>query len=277
MDLSIIIVSFNTKERLRENLKSIFSSEVNFSYEVFVVDNNSNDRSAEMVANEFKNVKLISNKENKGFSFANNQAIKEAQGDFILLLNPDMRLFKDSLKKALNCAKSKPEAVVSSCRLVDENSNIIFHVRNFPKLFDQLAIVLKLPHIFPFLLNKYIPKNFDYNKDGKVDSVRGSFFLINKKTYKKISGKDKPYLDKRYFIWFEEVDFCKQIYQLGGEVWYFSSPSCLDYVGKSFSQLKRKKTQLYFRDSMLKYFKKWENKFSYLIIKFAWKIIMIVV
>ena len=277
MDLSIIIVSFNTRERLRENLKSIFSSEINFSYEVFVVDNNSKDGSVEMLENEFKNVKLISNQENKGFSFANNQAIKEAQGDFILLLNPDMKLFKDSLKKALDCAKNKPEAVVSSCKLVDESSKIIFHVRKFPKLFDQLAIVLKLPHIFPFLLNKYIPKNFDYNKDSKVDSVRGSFFLINRKTYQKISGKDKPYLDERYFIWFEEVDFCKQIYQLGGEVWYFSSPSCLDYVGKSFSQLKRKKTQLYFRDSMLKYFKKWENKFSYLVIKVAWKIIMIVV
>jgi len=277
MDLSIIIVSFNTKERLRENLKSIFSSEINYSYEVFVVDNNSQDGSSEMVLDEFKEVKLISNKENKGFSFANNQAIKEAQGDFILLLNPDMKLFKDSLKKVLDCAKNKPEAVVSGCKLVKENSEVIFHVRRFPRLFDQLAIVLKLPHLFPFLLNKYIPKNFDYTKDSKVDSVRGSFFLINKKSYQKISGKDKPFLDERYFIWFEEVDFCKQVYQLGGEVWYFSSPSCLDYVGKSFSQLKRKKTQLYFRDSMLKYFKKWENRFSYLIIKFAWKIIMIFV
>lgn len=272
MDLSIIIVSWKVREKLRENLKALFNSKGDFSFEVFVVDNNSGDGSVEMIRESFSEVKLIANSDNLGFAKANNQAIKEASGDFILLLNPDMKVFSDTLENSLNFSKNNPQAVVSGFKLVNEKGEIIKQIRKFPKLLDQLIIILKLPHIFPFLLNSYIPKDFDYEKTAKVDSVRGAFFLINKKAYQKISEKDKPFLDERYFIWFEEVDFCREIKSLGGEVWYSPEAKCLDYVGASFSQVKRGLTQRYFRDSMLSYFKKWEKKHDYLILKFAWSL-----
>ena len=270
MDLSIIIVSYNVKEKLRENLRNLFQSEGDFSFEVFVVDNDSRDGSAKMVEEEFPQVKLIKNDENLGFSRANNIAIKESKGDFLLLLNPDMQVFPDTLKKSLEFAKNNSQAIVSSCCLVDEKNIVIKHIRLFPKLFDQLMIVLKIPHIFPSVLNNYLKPNFDYSKSQKVDSVRGSFFMINKEGYNKISKKDLPLLDERYFIWFEEVDFCKQVYSLGGEVWYNSNTRCLDYIGQSFSLLKTGVTQRYFRDSMLKYFKKWKPSYEYLILKIFW-------
>ena len=241
MDLSVIIVSYNVREKLKNNLQALFKSKGDFSFEVFVVDNNSEDQSAKMVEESFSQVKLIKNEENLGFSRANNIAIKQAQGDFILLLNPDMQVFAETLEKSLNFAKNNSQAIVSSCKLIDEKNNIIKHVRRFPKFFDQLMIVLKIPHIFPWVLNKYLISSFDYNQSQKVDSVRGSFFMINKNEFKKLSGRDLPLLDERYFVWFEEVDFCKQIYQLGGEVWYNPQAECLDYVGQSFSLLKRKK------------------------------------
>ncbi len=272
MDLSIIIVSWKVREKLRENLKALFNSKGDFSFEVFVVDNNSGDGSVEMIRESFSEVKLIANSDNLGFAKANNQAIKEASGDFILLLNPDMKVFSDTLENSLKFAKNNPQAVVSGFKLVNEKGEIIKQIRKFPKLLDQLIIILKLPHIFPFLLNSYIPQDFDYEKTAKVDSVRGAFFLINKKTYQKISEKDKPFLDERYFIWFEEVDFCREIKSLGGEVWYSPEAKCLDYVGASFSQVKLGLTQRYFRDSMLSYFKKWEKKRDYLILKFAWRL-----
>ena len=272
MDLSIIIISWKVKEKLRENLSALFNSKGDFSFEVFVVDNNSGDGSAEMIKENFPKVKLIANSENLGFSKANNQAIKEVSGDFILLLNPDMKVFPDTLENSLNFAKNNSQAVVSGFKLVNEKGEIIKQIRKFPKLLDQLIIILKLPHIFPFLLNSYIPKDFDYENTAKVDSVRGAFFLINKKAYQKISGKDKPFLDERYFIWFEEVDFCREVKSLGGEVYYSPEAKCLDYVGASFSQVKLGLTQRYFRDSMLNYFKKWEKKWDYLILKFAWKL-----
>ncbi len=272
MDLSIIIVSYNVREKLKNNLQSLFKSRGNFSFEVFVVDNNSEDQSAKMVEEGFPQVKLIKNEENLGFSKANNIAIKQSGGDFILLLNPDMQVFENTLEKVLEFAKENPRAVVSSCKLVDEKNNIIRQVRRFPKFFDQLMIVLKIPHVFPKILDKYLVSNFNYNQSQKVDSVRGSFFVINKNKFKELSGQNFPLLDERYFVWFEEVDFCKQIYQLGGEVWYSCQTECLDYIGQSFSLLKRKKAQKLFRDSMLKYFKKWQPRWQYFLLKIFWLI-----
>lgn len=277
MDLSIIIVSWNVKDKLQKNLQEIFKSQTKFSFEVFVVDNNSSDISVEMIKKEFSSVKLIANDNNLGFAKANNQAIKKSKGRYILLLNPDMLVFPDTIEKMISWADKNKQATVSACKLLSEDNKIILQIRKFPSLFDQLMIVLKVPHLIPAVLNSYLQKDFDYENENKVDSIRGAFFLINKENYKNISKKELPFLDERYFIWFEEVDFCKEVYKLGGEVWYNPSASCLDYVGASFSQVKRKKTQMYFRDSMLSYFKKWENKVSYLILKYAWKLIIIFV
>lgn len=270
MDLSVIIVSWKVKEKLRANLEALFNSQGDFSYEVFVVDNNSQDGTVEMLKNDFPQVKLISNFDNLGFAKANNQAIKEALGDYLLLLNPDMLLNPDTLDKSLKNAKNNQQAIVSSCRLVNQQGETIKHVRRFPTFFDQLMIILKIPHLLPAVLNNYLLANFNYDLEAKVDSVRGAFFLINRKGWQEISGKEKPFLDEQYFIWFEEVDFCKQVYQQGGEVWYFPAATCLDYVGASFSQIKINIKQNYFRDSMLKYFKKWHFKGEFFVLKFFW-------
>ncbi|MHB8903724.1 MAG: glycosyltransferase, partial [Patescibacteria group bacterium] len=223
-------------------------------------------------------VKLISNSENLGFAKANNQAIKEATGDFILLLNPDMKVFPDTLNKMLDFAKNNPQATVSGCKLVSSKGEVIKQVRRFPQLFDQLTITLKIPHLFPKIVDKYLQVDFDYGKSAKVDSLRGAFFLINKESYQQINKNQNilPLLDERYFIWFEEVDFCRQVYKLGGEIWYAPEAVCLDYVGSSFSQVKRGLAQKYFQDSMLKYFLKWEKKWQYNVLKAAWKLIGVI-
>ncbi len=130
-----------------------------------------------------------------------------------------------------------------------------------------------MPHIFPKILNKYLRNDFDYSKAQKVDSVRGGFFMIRLR--QGFGGQVRtmqvlPLLDERYFLWFEEVDFCKQVKQAGDEVWYTPVAQCVDYVGQSFKQLPRGQAQKYFRDSMLKYFKKWHSAWEYLVLKIAW-------
>ena len=252
MDLSIIIVSWKVKEKLRANLQALFDSQGDFSYEVFVVDNNSDDGTVAMIKDEFPKVKLIANTENVGFAKANNHAIKLATGDYVLLLNPDMLVNPDTLIKSLTWAKNNQQATVSSFRLVNDKGETIKHIRRFPALFDQLMVILKVPHFLPFVLNRYLSTNFNYDKEAKVDSVRGAFFLINKKVWTEISNKPLPLLDERYFIWFEEVDFCKQVYQNGGEVWYSPATTCLDYIGASFGQVAVNTKQKYFEESMLK-------------------------
>jgi GT2 family glycosyltransferase len=277
MDLSVIIVSWNVKEKLKHNLEALYNSEGDFKFEVFVVDNNSEDGSVEMVQENFPNVQIIRNLDNLGFAKANNQAIKLATGDFILLLNPDMQVNQSTLLKSWDWAKQNKQATVTGIKLFNEDGSLVKQVRRFPKLFDQLMIVLKLPHLFPQLLNEYLCNNFDYTQASKVDSIRGAFFLINLENYKKLSGLDKPSLDERYFIWFEEVDFCRQVHKLGGEVWYTPVAECLDYVGQSFKQVKKNKTQKYFSDSMLAYFRKWENPIEAKVLAVAWKAVGLIV
>ena len=275
MDLSIIIVSWNVKDKLRENLSALFKTRGDFKFEVFVVDNNSADGSAAMVRAEFSAARLIANSENLGFARANNQAIKQAGGQFILLLNPDMRVGADTLEKVLSWAKDNQQATVIGCHLVDEKGQTIKQVRRFPKFFDQLLITLKIPHLIPGAVNKYLLSDFNYAAAAKVDSIRGAFFLINRENYQKISGLGKPFLDERYFIWFEEVDFCREVYKLGGEVWYTPAAECLDYVGASFALVKLGQKQKYISESMLKYFQKWGKKWEYDILKIVWGVVRI--
>ncbi len=265
MDLSIIIVSWNVENLLRKNLKAIFKNSSNISFEIFVVDNASKDGTAEMIKTEFPQVKLIVNERNFGFAKANNEAIRYASGRYVLLLNPDMRVLPDTLENMVSWMDNHQEAGIAGCRLIKENGKTIPHVRKFPTLFDQLAVVLKLPYIFPTILNKYLMNDFDYLKEAEVDSIRGSFFTIRNEVIEKIGE-----LDERFFIWFEEVDYCKRARAAGFKIFYTPAAKCVDYVGKSFSQVPRGKTQKYFRDSMLKYFKKWHSGLSYWILKIAW-------
>jgi GT2 family glycosyltransferase len=266
-DLSIIIVSWNVKDKLRENLQALFSSVGELDFEVWVVDNDSADDTAGMVEAEFPWVKLIANKENAGFAKANNQAIRSSKGEFVLLLNPDMKVAPDALMNMLAWMRTNQQAAVAGCHLVSEAGETVKHVRRFPGIWDQLAIVLKLPHLFPGVLKEYLREDFDYGQPARVDSVRGGFFMMRREAIEMVG-----LLDERYFIWFEEVDYCKRVYEQGLEVWYAPAAECLDYVGQSFKQVKRGTTQNYFRDSMLKYFKKWHPAWQYWLLRLAWPI-----
>ena len=259
MRLSIITVSWNVEKKLEESLRAIFSSTglTPDEFEVIVIDNHSKDKTVEMIKRKFLRVNLIANKKNLGFAKANNQGIGQAHGQYILLLNPDMLVRSDTLRKMIDWMEKNPQASVAGCHLQNEKGETIKHVRNFPTLWDQAAIILKLPHIFPNILKKYIPEDFDYNKAAKVDSIRGGFFMVRAKRHIPF------WLDERYFIWFEEVDFCLQIKNIGEEVWYTPVAECTDYVGQSFNQVNSLKKQKYFRDSMLKYFKKWHPSWQY--------------
>ena len=277
MDLSVIIVSWNVKDKLRSNLAALFSSFSPYKFEVFVVDNASSDGSAEMVSSEFKQVRLIENRVNAGFARANNQAFRQASGRYILLLNPDMKVEGDTLAKMLDWAEANPQAVVSGCRLTDEAGRLVRQVRRFPRFFDQLLVTLKVPHLFPHSIDRYLAADFDYDRAAAVDSIRGAFFLINRVAYKRLSDGQEPELDERYFVWFEEVDFCRTVRELGGQIWYTPVAGCLDYVGASFKQIKRRQGQDYFSDSMLKYFAKWHTPWETSVLRLAWRIIKVFV
>jgi GT2 family glycosyltransferase len=267
MDLSVIIVSWNVSDKLKNNLLTLHKSQGDFNFEVIVVDNDSHDDTVVMVKREFPQIKLIENNQNLGFGKANNQGIKIAQSDFILLLNPDMQVDSGTLLKMLEWMKNNPKASLASCKLINEQGKIIKHVRRFPTLSDQLAIVLKLPHLFPHILRRYIREDFDYSQASVVDSVRGGFMMARREVIEKIGA-----FDEQYFLWFEEVDLCLRIKKAGGEVWYTPVTECIDAVGQSFKQVETMAKQEYFRDSMLKYFRKWQPSWQYWILWLAWRV-----
>ncbi len=262
MDLSIITVTHNDKKYILSQIKSVINGISNLSFEQWVVDNGSYDGTPETVKNQFPAVNIITNLKNEGFGHANNQAVAKAKGDFFLFLNPDMRVEEKSLDKIVNWLRSRPEVGIVSCKLLNEEGNFNEQAkpRRFPKLVDQIAILLKLSHLFPKLLSKYLYSDFDPNKEREVDSVRGSFLLMRRELFQKLGWA----FDPRYYIWFEDVDICRECKKLGMKVVYTPVISCVDFVGQSFKKKETLWKQKIFTKSMLEYFKKWEPWYKWI-------------
>lgn len=295
MELSIITVTWNSKQTIGRLIDSIPAAVFDpktgrsLSYEHWVVDNASTDGTAEWLKEKYGNetiigqnmssesfeyssdviprVRLWKNSKNEGFGAANNWAFHRAQGDFILFLNPDMKLESESLFKAVEWMWYHREVGIMSPKLVTETGEINLNAgpRRFPAVWDQLAIVFKVPHIFPKVLDTYLMKDFDYSQEQEVDSVRGSFMLVRHDFLAKI----KTAFDPRYFIWFEDVDLCREARKHEYRVVYNPAIQAIDYVGQSFNQRTTMWKQKNFTASMVKYFKKWGPWYAAILVRTA--------
>lgn len=256
MDLSIITVVHNDRENILRQLQSIKNGVSNLQFEQWVVDNGSEDGSTDEISKEFPSVHLIKNLDNKGFAVANNQAVEKSSGEFLLFLNPDMAVLPGSLEKMINWMRSRTDVGIASCKLIDKDGvfNNEAKPRRFPKVIDQLSIIFKLPHLFPCILKKYLYSDFDPNEEREVDTVRGSFMIMRNSFVDAVGYA----FDPRYFIWFEDVDICKECWNRGLKVVYTPIISCVDFVGQSFKKKATVWKQVNFTKSMLQYFKKWE-------------------
>jgi len=257
MVLSIIIVNWNVKHYLERCLLSVIKNTSDLDYEIIVIDNNSTrDDSKEFLAS-FKteaNVKIVLNNQNLGFAKANNQGIKQAQGEYVLLLNPDTEIIeRGSLAKAVELMKKNKDWGVLGCRLLEANKQTQLSVRNFPKLIPQIMISLKLHHVFPRakVLQNYFQLNFDYKKTVSVDQVMGAFLMTKREVLSKIGM-----LDEKFYIWFEEVDFCKRTKKAGWKVVYSPEPTIVHYGSQSFAQVLSLAKQKIYNRSAIYYFKK---------------------
>lgn len=264
MDLSIIIVSWNVKELLRQCLVSIFRETKDLNFEVFVVDNNSHDDTALMVEKEFPRVKLIVNQKNLGFAKANNLAIKEAKGDYVLLLNPDTEILSDALVKMVAFMKARMEVGIVGPKIFNRDMSAQPSVRRFPDLSSQALIMLKLHRLFPGLkpLRRYFVVDFGYSKSREVEQVEGAFFMINRRLI-----EDIGMLDEKFWLWFEEVDYCKRAKDKGWKVYYNAQAEIIHYGGESFKQWPTGfKKQMIFNHSMLYYFRKHHSWLAWLVL-----------
>jgi len=255
IDVSVIIVSWNVKDALRANLARLFEVE-DVKLEVIVVDNASSDGSGKMVRREFPEVKLIMNDWNSGFGYACNQGIDISSGKTIVLLNPDMLAGDGVFLHVHEVLHSDLRVGVVGVRLARLNGGVVASVRRDPGFLDQSLIVLKIPHLFRSrAVDRYLYRDFDYETSQRVEQIRGSFFAFRRELLDVVGT-----FDERFFIWFEEVDYCRRVREAGFIIRYLADVQCVDLVGQSFVQVSRFRTQGMFLKSMAQYFWKWESK-----------------
>jgi GT2 family glycosyltransferase len=234
--LSIVIVNYNVKNLLKKCLESIFEYEKDIEFEVIVVDNNSNDHSQEMLKKNFPQVRLIENKRNLGFSAGCNQGIKQSQGRYILLLNPDTELTPGGFKKMIDFMDSKPEVGICAPKMMDKEGNLQFSCRSFPSYLTAISSSQSiLNRIFPdnLLSQKYLLKNQDHSQIREVDWVSGSCLLAKREMFEKVG-----LLDERFYMYVEDVDLCYRAKMAGFSVFYFPPVVVVHHIGKSTQKKK---------------------------------------
>jgi len=234
--LSIVIVNCNVKNLLKKCLESILKYEKDTEFEVIVVDNDSKDHSQEMVKSNFPHVKLIENKRNLGFSHGCNQGIRESQGRYILLLNPDTELTPGGFKKMIDFMDSRPEIGICGPKMTDRNGNLQFSCRSFPSYLTAISSSQSvLNRIFPKnpLSRKYLLKDQDHSQIREVDWVSGSCLLVKREMLEKVG-----LLDQRFFMYVEDVDLCYRAKKTGFSVFYFPPVLVIHHIGKSTQKKK---------------------------------------
>ena len=229
MDLSIVIVSYNTKELLNDCLTSINNATKPKSTEVFVVDNASSDRTVEHIKKQFPQVKLIANKKNLGFSKANNLAIKKAKGKYILVLNPDTKIMPNTLDLMLKFMQNHKDVAIASCRVELPNGELDKDCRrHFPTPwrafthFSNLSKIFAKSKIFDGYQMGYISNSVQH----EIDSCVGAFMFVRSSLIKKVG-----LLDEDFFFYGEDLDWCYRFKEAGYKIVYTPITKIIHYKG----------------------------------------------
>lgn len=231
MDLSIVIVNFNTKKLTTDAIHSVYQSKTNYSFEILLVDNNSSDGSVEAIRQEFPQVICIENKENVGFSKANNQAIKNAKGRYILLLNSDTIIHEETIQVMIDFMEAHPLVGASGCKVVLPDGSLDKACRRgFPSPAASFYHFSGLAKIFPnsASFNQYQLGHLDPNKDYPVDCLVGAFMLLRSEVIEQVG-----LLDEEFFMYGEDIDWCYRIKEAFWDIRYYPYTSIIHYKGAS--------------------------------------------
>ena len=219
MDVSIIIVNYNTCDLLRACLRSVYASEVSFGYEVIIVDNHSSDDSVAMVQQEYPQAEVICCEVNCGYARANNLGLRAARGQHLLLLNPDTVLPPDALRSMLAFVEEHPDTGVAGPKLVLADGSLDLACRrSFPTLEVAFYRLVGLSKRYPdsSRFNRYNLGYLDPDQVAEVDSVVGAFMWIRREALEQTG-----LFDERFFMYAEDIDLCYRIkIEHGWKVYY---------------------------------------------------------
>lgn len=221
MQLSVIILNYNVRYFLELCLKSVIAATKDINSEIIVIDNNSPDDSCMMVKQLFPQVNLIENKENVGFSKANNQAVQIAKGNYICILNPDTVVAEDTFIKLLAFSKNKEHLGAIGCRLIDGSGKFLPESkRNVPTPKVSLYKILGFSKPYYSSLGEF--------QAGKVAVLVGAFMFMKLEVYQEVNG-----FDEDYFMYGEDIDLSYKITQAGYENYYYPETTIIHFKGES--------------------------------------------
>jgi hypothetical protein len=247
MDLSIIIVNWNTRDLLLECLRSLHEARAGLSVEVFVVDNGSSDGSVEAVRGAFPDVLPIENKKNLGFAKASNAGLRRSKGKYILLLNTDVILQKDTVPSMLEFMKKTPDAGIAGAQLRNVDGTKQTSVDNFPTLLTEGLNKSLLRRLFP---KRFPSKHVPFLSPKEVESVIGACMMVRRKALEDVGP-----MDEDYFLFMEETDWCYRMRHKGWKVFLLPQAQAVHLQGGTAKRVKAQAKLEYYRSRYL-FFKK---------------------
>ena len=249
MDISFIIVNWNTKDLLLECLASIYQTVNEIAFEIWVVDNGSSDGSVGAVKDKYPSIKIIENRINLGFAAANNLALERMGGQYALLLNTDTVLTEDAVSKLHNFMEVNAGAAIACGQLLNPDGSKQNSIANFPSLLSLISnetlLRLLLPRRFP-------SKRREYRTPIEIDSCIGACMLIRKKAIDQTG-----FLDDRYFFFLEETDWAYRMKKVGWKIYFVPAAKIFHAQGKSVRI--RADARIMFYRSRYAFFKKWHQ------------------
>jgi GT2 family glycosyltransferase len=233
MDVSIVIVAWNVKRLLSECLQSVYDETKGIEFEIIYVDNGSSDGSVQMVREQFPEVVIIENSDNKGFIRANNQAIEIARGRYVLLLNSDTIILRNAIAKVVAFADQHPEAAVVGCRVLNPDHTLQGNCFRFYSTLNMIFDALFLSRAFPNsrLFGRKTYGGFDYQSAKEVDVVVGCFSLVRREAIRQVGM-----MDETFFVYGDDIDWCWRFVKAGWKVWYTPAAEIIHYGGQTTRQ-----------------------------------------
>ncbi len=253
MDLSVIIVNWNTRELVLESLRSLYRAWMNGSMEVFVVDNGSSDGSVEAIRAAFPGAVLIEKRKNLGFASANNEAIRYARGKYILLLNTDVILQGDTLTVLMDFMEQTPQAGIVGAQLLKPDGSKQNSFDNFPTLASEGLNKSLLRILFP---KRYPSKRLSFSLPVAVESVIGACMMVRRDALDDVGP-----MDENYFFFMEETDWCYRMREKGWGVHLIPQARAVHLQGGTVDRVKAQAKVEYYRSRYL-FFEKNRGRFQ---------------
>jgi hypothetical protein len=274
IDVSVIIVNWNTSNFLRDCLASVYAEIEGITFEVIVIDNASTDGSAEMIKKEFQQVILIQNIENYGFAAANNQGMRIAKGRYVLLLNSDTLVLDGAIQKTISFADQHPEAGVVGCQVWENRVTIQRTCFRFPTIRNLIIQKLGMCRLLPRYRLFGGEKMVEWNRDSEreVDVVSGMFMLVRREAIDQVGM-----MDEDYFVYAEETDWCWRFRKMRWKCLFMPNARIIHRDGgsKSTEQLS---VRMFVQQqkSLLIFYKKQRGQFSWITAKIIYIFSMLV-